>query len=316
MRNQGNIERKENCLNTATLMQEPASVQERRFWWHWQNLNEKKDGTCGFGLRHGRCWWNFRSRNKRPGPDICFEWNLWSRFCGFGVDIDDEDLTFTIAFPPFAFWLSFSTNFWLIDVLAPRKSLSPYYPDTIVIDERELSAKVHSGKVWLKFGASGSGWRCDHNRSDPWWKSGVNFSINHFEWRHMRHEVRCADYSRTKPPYHYWVPYVGSWEHDKPPDGRETLIYPYRYVLKNGTVQNRTATIYVERMAWRPRCLRWTSLFERERTYINITFDNEVGERTGSWKGGTTGCSWDLKPSEYFDPEQALRRMEKERIFN
>ncbi len=38
-----------------------------------------------------------------------------------------------------------------------------------------------------------------------------------------------------------------------------------------------------------------------------------VGERTGSWKGGTIGCGNDLLPGETM--EQSLRRMERDRTF-
>lgn len=282
--------------------------RQRWCWWHWQNLNDKKDGSHGSGLREGRCWWHFRSRNRRPGPDICFSWNLWTHFCGVGFDIDDEDLTLHISFPPIAFWLSFSTNFWLIDRLAPKKVLSPHYPDTIVIDECECKINIHGGRVWINPWSKVGKWV----KADPWWVRGVSFSINPFEWKFQKHEVRRADHS--------WAPAEGYWDHgkDQPvtysgPDGREVFTAPYLYVLKNGTVQNRTATFCVERREWRPRCLQWTALFAKVHTSIDVNFDDEVGERTGSWKGGTIGCVWDLKPGE--TPEQALRRMEAERKF-
>jgi hypothetical protein len=133
----------------------------------------------------------------------------------------------------------------------------------------------------------------------------VAFHFNPFELKHFSHEV--------KNPEGAWVPYVGSWEKDKSPDGRAVEEYPYLYVLKSGEVQNRTAKIYVERMKWRPRCLFRTRLLEKTRESISVEFNDEVGERTGSWKGGTIGCSWELLKGE--SPQQALRRMEAERKF-
>lgn len=44
-----------------------------------------------------------------------------------------------------------------------------------------------------------------------------------------------------------------------------------------------------------------------------VEFSDEVGERTGSWKGGTIGCSFDIQKGE--TAEQALKRMEKTREF-
>jgi hypothetical protein len=48
-----------------------------------------------------------------------------------------------------------------------------------------------------------------------------------------------------------------------------------------------------------------------ERKVIDIEFNDEVGERSGSWKGGTIGCSYAMLPTDTI--ESCLRRMEKER---
>jgi len=276
-----------------------TKVEEREpfVYWHWQNLNDRKGGKPqGSGLVHGRCWWHFRNRRT-----IEFDWNLWSTFCQIGFDIDDEDLTLGIAFPPVALWLSFSTHWWLVKNFAPRKPLGKEYPGVIVIDERECRVAIHNGKLWINPWSK----RNETVMADPWWVRGKSFQLDPFELRHMRHEVRRADGT--------WEPYVGIWERGKTPDQRELMTFPYRYTLKNGTIQDRTATVYVERRAWRPLCLKWTSLFEKERISIDVEFSDEVGERTGTWKGGTVGCGYEMLPGE--TPEQCLRRMERERKF-
>lgn len=89
--------------------------------------------------------------------------------------------------------------------------------------------------------------------------------------------------------------------------------YPYKYVLKSGQVQNILATVKVEEREWRPRWFKWTSLFKRVRKTIAVEFSSEVGEETGSWKGGTVGCGYNMLPDE--TPEETLRRMERERKF-
>lgn len=86
--------------------------------------------------------------------------------------------------------------------------------------------------------------------------------------------------------------------------------HDYLYWLKNGLMQERKAEIQAERWLWTRYWLPW----KKERKCINIEFSDEVGERTGSWKGGCTGCSYDMKPNEI--PLQALRRMERERRFD
>jgi len=106
-----------------------------------------------------------------------------------------------------------------------------------------------------------------------------------------------------------WVDHIGSWEKGKEPDNRRTETYDYIYTLDSGEIQNRKATIYVDKMIWRR--FWWPMKMVRES--INVDFDDEVGEETGSWKGGTLGCGYDLLPNE--TPEQCLRRMEREREF-
>lgn len=273
--------------------------QPRRFWWHWQNLNDRKDGKQGSGLRHGRAWLHFPLGNVNWGSSRTIElcWNFFSHFCGIQIDIDDEDVTLMLAFPPVALWLSLSTNWAWLSGLLPRKSLNDTnYRDVIVIDERRCGIRIHSGSVWIEPWSKRNEWV----KADPWWVRGVNFSINPFEWRFMRHEVRSSDGT--------WE-LVGSWKLGEPQPQNEPEVFtlPYSYRMKNGTIQDRIATVIVERRAWRPRCIRWTSLFEKVRTCIDVRFNEEVGEQTGSWKGGCTGCGYDLRPGE--TAENCLLRM-------
>lgn len=97
------------------------------------------------------------------------------------------------------------------------------------------------------------------------------------------------------------------------PEGKWAETLPYRYVLKSGEVQERQATIGVEEMEWRRRATPWLPWFRKVRRYIDVSFDGEVGEGTGSWKGGTLGCGYELRAGE--SPETCLRRMERERVF-
>lgn len=87
------------------------------------------------------------------------------------------------------------------------------------------------------------------------------------DWVQTAHDVRLPDGS--------WVPFVGSWE-DREPDDRYVEQHPYRYVLNSGEVQNRTASIHVER---RTRKLRWLQWLPWGRTTyaISVDFDGEVG---------------------------------------
>lgn len=90
-----------------------------------------------------------------------------------------------------------------------------------------------------------------------------------------------------------------------------TKVYDYTYRLKNGETQHRKASVTIERRTW---YMRWLPCKKKVHTSIDVKFDGEVGERTGSWKGGTIGCSYEMLPTE--TPENTLRRMESERIFD
>jgi hypothetical protein len=111
-----------------------------------------------------------------------------------------------------------------------------------------------------------------------------------------------------------WVLEVPTWDESKEPDGRWQETYPYTYVLRNGQVQERLATICVVRRQWRQKWLWWTSWFAMKQQTIDVCFNDEVGERSGSWKGGCIGCGYDMKPGE--TPLDTLRRMERERVFD
>lgn len=99
------------------------------------------------------------------------------------------------------------------------------------------------------------------------------------------------------------------WDKQKWEGQIKTEIYPYTYTLNSGEKQNVTAEIYQEKRYWR----RWFGLQTKCNHYIEIEFSDEVGERSGSWKGGCIGCSYQINKEE--TPLQCLQRMEKDRKF-
>jgi hypothetical protein len=92
----------------------------------------------------------------------------------------------------------------------------------------------------------------------------------------------------------------------------DTLSYTYK--LNNGDIQERIATIRVHEMEWRWYWFKWLKYPRMIIKSIEIKFNKEVGEQTGSWKGGVLGCSYEMRDNE--TPYECLRRMEKERKFN
>jgi hypothetical protein len=147
-------------------------------------------------------------------------------------------------------------------------------------------------------------WRRKRYHYDmPWNLEWVRTSrmLKDFTWLHERKGDRKKGIEIT-------------WWREETQEKLWQQTHSYTYILKDGTVQNRMATIKIEQREWRPKWFTWISLFKKVRTNIDIQFDKEVGERTGSWKGGTLGCGWDLLPNE--TALECLRRMEKERKFN
>jgi hypothetical protein len=110
-----------------------------------------------------------------------------------------------------------------------------------------------------------------------------------------------------------WADIMARFLSDEARSEPYTEAHPYTYVLRSGKVQDRVATISKRRhvLTWRAfRAIGWPRWIKES---IDIQFDHEVGERSGSWKGGCIGCGYDLRPGETM--EQALRRMEAERKF-
>lgn len=123
-----------------------------------------------------------------------------------------------------------------------------------------------------------------------------------WSWTHVKHEVVAEDGS--------WV-VCDDW---KAPDAlSRKQEFDYTYWLDNGTKQNRKAIVYVERREWRWKWLTFLPWPRIVRTSINVTFDGEVGERAGSWKGGCIGCGYEMLLGE--SAEDTLRRMEQHREF-
>lgn len=134
-----------------------------------------------------------------------------------------------------------------------------------------------------------------------------------WQWEQMRHEVLRADGSWAAYLPHYFPDVI---DEATMGDGHHVTTHPYRYVLASGEVQQVEAEIYVER---RTRRWRWFGRHahitwpRRTTTDINVNFSGEVGEGSGSYKGGTIGCVYAMLPGE--SGIDALRRMEAERKF-
>ncbi|PRY29790.1 hypothetical protein CLV58_12552 [Spirosoma oryzae] len=235
-------------------------------------------------------WWKLRRQYVRTKKWVEFNgrWGFRLMFhsCEYG---DDGRPCFNIQL----FWGSI----WLYIPLF----VSKYRWDSFDAPQYGVYWYGESGHHSLVFAWS----RKTYHLFMPWnlkWYRTSRLLVDGQTWEHEFYDERAdpgqwqKNWDLKKNGGHYW-----------------SQVYPYTYTLRNGTVQNRMATLHQEQWEWRPSWLMWTDRFNFVRTWISIRFDGEVGERTGSWKGGTVGCSFDMEPNE--TPEEALRRMEATRIF-
>ena len=145
----------------------------------------------------------------------------------------------------------------------------------------------------------------DSGFPNEFWVRGYNKLSFYFPWafKFLKREVLLWDgwYTEQKGD--------NLWDKDIWGDKIASQTYPYTYILNSGDVQKVNASINEEKRYWK----RWFGLHTKCRHYIEVEFDKEVGERSGSWKGGCIGCSYEIKPGE--SAYQCLLRMERERKF-
>lgn len=148
---------------------------------------------------------------------------------------------------------------------------------------------VHDQMVWIHTGKSTSSRMAWVTVRLPW------------AYEHVRHS-----YLRQDGSVHH-----DAAEYEFEPPAETKVTHEYIYVRASGEVQHRHATINGEEREYRLYYVPWLPWPRQRFRSINVVFDDEVGERTGSWKGGTIGCGYDWRRGE--SQENALRRMERER---
>jgi len=176
----------------------------------------------------------------------------------------------------------------VIHINLPFKTRIPESCDTPI-----YGIQIHSNTFWIHLGGKMNDWeQCDSD-----W---ITWDLPYFSWHFNFYKVWNGS---------EWV--LASKDYSEPyADKREIQTHPYRYTLHSGEVQERTASVNLDRRQWHRK---WLPFLKKTSTSININFSDEVGEETGSWKGGCIGCGWDIKPNESM--LDALQRMEAERSF-
>jgi hypothetical protein len=164
-------------------------------------------------------------------------------------------------------------------------------------DPPKYGLSIHNNTVWIYRGGKGN-----MGGGNKWWTWSIPFITK--EW--VRTSILLKD---------------DTWEHETTGNRKDFWKDEWKQKQKQWTYNYTDSyddeviptTIYVCEREWRPKWLKWTSLFSKKDRSIDIRFSKECGKRKGSWKGGTTGCGYTLLPNE--TPIQCLQRMEKERKF-
>jgi hypothetical protein len=269
-----------------------------------QNLGKETSSK----LWHGRAW--LKSSAPRYDDTARIEWAFlkdvrsFGAYVGLGGGDSDSDLQLHVALP-----FLFSIYLTIANIRRCKK-------------ERRTGISIHSHSFWVYLFDK----VMESNSTDPWYASHHSWDFPwQLDWRSteiLKHkakevaEVSLPVWSETKSGNAANRKIGKDWfVTHKDREAAEKLAsetYPYTYTLKSGELQLREATVHVVRMNWKAR---WWPLIPltKSRTSIDIKFNQEVGERTGSWKGGCTGCGWDMLNGE--TPLDSLRRMERERKF-
>lgn len=279
----------------------------------YQNLNS------GLGIFHGRAW---------IGGFDCIraEWAVGRKSDSFSAKIEwmhgdsNRDVMIVFGIPwLFTIYLSFCgiIGKWLVK--EPWK-----------MKERQFGIAYHNNALWFYPGSKAHEW----NSRDPWWDRNYSITMP-WEYWHLKTEILKESTNGGKDSlihFVYWEEncrtyWRSLWDkitRNGRPSRTESGIYktrdeaekaasvtkPYRYVRKNGEIQNTTASVRIERHT----CgMRWFPFIKKSRTSLWCNFSNEIGEGVESWKGGTTGAGIDMLPGETLD--QALVRMQNTRKF-
>ena len=187
---------------------------------------------------------------------------------------------------------NFDLGFFSLELILPFRNTwtDECYPP-------KWGISIHNNTFWIYKGGKGNmGGGC------KWWTFYIPFITK--DW--YRTSILLKD---------------GTWEHetkgnkknfykDEWKDKQAVWDYDFTDKYDNTIIPTK---IYVNEREWRPKWLKWTKLFAKVSTDIDVHFSKEVGKRKGSWKGGTIGCGYQIRPNE--TPLDCLKRMEQDLKF-
>jgi len=175
--------------------------------------------------------------------------------------------------------------------------------------EREYGFSVDREALHLHFGPQTH----DSNTTKskvyflPWAaRRFVRFSLYHLDGQHHFTELE-RDTRRLQKAARV----AGTW-HDSYSSQRkaEDAVQKISFAFQDYDLEHINARCHIDEREWRAGegWFKWLSLLKKPtiRRSLSMEFDREVGERKGSWKGGTTGHSIEMLVGD--SPEWAFRR--------
>jgi hypothetical protein len=252
-----------------------------------------------------QCRENERSAYGTIGNSCRYEVS-WTRTRFLGAELQlmdkwDFDLKIFVGLWFGALWLTFPIG----AVFSPKQRSR--FQAKHGNDARVVGWLYHDATIWL------STWKKmnETSSSDPWWWR-VTIAMP-WESRWLSTEILSHDLKRVLfcETWRDRRPGLDRWDERCAAIANGSKQYRYVYITRRGEKQEATATVHVDRMKWG---YKWLPLPLRARTSIGVEFDREIGERCGTWKGGTVGCGYEMKRGE--TPETTLLRMQLERKFN
>lgn len=185
-------------------------------------------------------------------------------------------------------------------------------------DPPKYGIAIHNGTFWLHLGGNGN-----MKGGSKWWSWDFPWFTEEF----YKHYILGKDGNwidvtfkwkdkETRELFENHIGYLGFGKGYLPDE--ESLAQTY-YGVWHDDYDNTdiNAKYRVEVRIWRPKWFMWTDKFQFIRKSIDVCFEDEVGSRKGSWKGGTIGAGHDFKDIDLQNfpetPEECFARMNKER---
>ena len=204
-------------------------------------------------------------------------------------------------FKPREKWVDLSQHEWATVGRDGRKG----YTEQI---RKDYGFSFLEDSIHIHYGIQPGSW----SRGDP--ENSDHTKVFWYPWQleHVRHEIldlqqnivyTNKEWDELVRPMYDIKDYKKAFYHI--PDTRCTAFFKFYDKFNDCTVE---ARCHIEEREWHRGLWRWARAITRnfkwgrhiQRT-LSVDFNEEVGKRKGSWKGGTTGCSMRLLPGETTD---------------